>query len=349
MRLIAEWTPYCLDFLFEARTSRESMRKKSTWLVRLTDADTGHVALGECALFRGLSDDDTPDYEPRLSRACRIVETTDDPASAIRAFSESSIVFGFETALRNLAGLEQNPFTLGEEGIPINGLVWMGDKDTMRRRIDEKLDHGFKVLKLKIGGIDFEGETDLLRYVRSVYSPESLEIRLDANGSFSPDNALVRLDTLSRFSIHSIEQPIKQNQWPEMARLCRQSPIPIALDEELIGKRTDDDKVALLDTIAPRYIILKPALCGGLAEADTWIELAGRRGIGWWATSALESNIGLDAIARWGFCHGISIPQGLGTGRLYSNNFPSPLELRDDRLFYNPAKGWNIPVLPWRR
>ena len=349
MKLKAEWAPYTLDFLFEARTSRESMRQKSTWLVRLTDTDTSHVGVGECALFRGLSADDTPDYEQRLAEACRAVETAADAEAAIHSFAESSIIFGFETALGNLNELEDNSFTRGEAGIPINGLIWMGDKATMRNRIDEKLAKGFNVLKLKIGGIDFESEVDLLHYVRSVYSPDSLEIRLDANGSFSPGNAMKRLDELSRFSIHSIEQPIKQNQWAAMAGICAKSPIPVALDEDLIGKRTDAEKAALLETVNPQYIILKPALCGGLTESAAWIEAAVSRKIGWWATSALESNIGLDAIARWCFRQGAMIPQGLGTGQLYSNNFPSPLELRGDRMFYHPAESWDIPQLPWRQ
>ncbi len=348
MMLKAEWCPFELKFLFEARTSRESMRKKATWLVRLTDTDSGISGVGEAALFRGLSADDTPDYEARLAEVCRTVAESGDPTTAVRAVPESSICFGLETALGNLRGGNDSAFTRGEEGIAINGLVWMGDKATMRARIDDKLSKGFKVLKLKIGGIDFDSEVDLLRYVRSVYSPAELEIRLDANGSLSPQNALSRLDVLSRFAIHSIEQPIKAGIWEDMAMICRESPISVALDEELIGKRSDAEKLMLLDFIKPKYIILKPALCGGLAESTAWADVAESRGIGWWATSALESNIGLDAIARWCAGRGVAIPQGLGTGQLYSNNFKSPLCLRGDKLYYAPDTKWIIPELPWR-
>ena len=336
--LTAQWAPYSLQFKFLARTSREAMRTKPTYFVRLTDSDTGRSAWGECALFRGLSADDTPDYEERLSRACR-------DASVLPA--ESSIRFGWESALRSLGDdVVPTPFMRGEEGIPINGLIWMGDREEMRRRIDEKLAAGFHVLKLKIGGIDFDAEMGLLRYIRGLYSPEALELRLDANGSFAPEDALRRLDILSRYSIHSIEQPVKAGRWDEMARICRHSPIPVALDEELIGVT---DHAGLLDAVAPQYIILKPALCGGLSGADAWADEADRRGIGWWATSALESNVGLYAIACWLSARGVEHPQGLGTGMLYHNNIASPLELRGERLYYNPAGRWEYPELAWRQ
>lgn len=338
--MTAEWAPYTLDFRFEARTSRETMRHKDTYFVRLTDESSGRTGVGECALFRGLSADDTPDYETRLSAACNGA-----PAAA------SSICFGFETARIN-AGMDivaSTPFTRGEAGIPINGLIWMGDKHTMRERIDAKLAAGFRVLKLKIGGIDFDSELELLRYVRSVYSPETLEVRLDANGSFTPADAPARLDALGRFGIHSIEQPIMAGQPVAMAELCKNSPIPVALDEELIGMPDSETCRELLETVHPDYIILKPALCGGLSGADMWADTAENLGIGWWATSALESDIGLFAIARWVSARGVSIPQGLGTGRLYSNNIPSPLYLKGDRLYYDPERGWDMPSLSWRR
>lgn len=337
----ASWCRYTLRFRFEARTSRDSMRLKDTWFVRLTDMESMRTGIGECALFRGLSAEDSPLYEARLAEVCRNF----DPAALPR---ESSLRFGFETALESLRGDACDDFTAGRESIPINGLIWMGDKEEMRRRIDEKLDAGFHVLKLKIGGIDFDQETDLLRYIRSRYAPGTLELRLDANGSFSPDNALERLHTLSQFSIHSIEQPVRAGQHEAMARICRLSPIPIALDEELIGTRDPKEMSDMLDIIRPSYIILKPALCGGLSGASQWIGEARRRGIGWWATSALESNIGLAAIARWVSAAGVVMPQGLGTGQLYFNNIPSPLELRGDRLHYDPTDKWEIPDLPWQ-
>ncbi len=327
----AQWTAYTLDFKFLARTSRESMRQKFTYFIRLDD---GRV--GECALFRGLSADDVPDYEAQLAATCASPETL-PPYSSIR--------FGLETAMMHAE--DSSPFMRGEEGIPINGLIWMGDHQEMRSRIDEKLGAGYNVPKMKIGGIDFDQEVELLRYIRSRYSADVLELRLDANGSFSPANALERLKILSEFDVHSIEQPIKAGQRAEMARICQSSPIAIALDEELIGIPSPEHCAALLDEIRPQFIILKPALCGGLSGSDLWADEAERRSIGWWATSALESNIGLCAIARWVSGRGVSLPQGLGTGQLYTNNIPSPLYLEGDRLFYNPEAKWEIPEFEW--
>lgn len=324
----AEWWRYRLDFKFEAITSRTRMRHKDTYFIRLTDTDTGASAIAEVPLFKGLGKEDTPDFEARLDAWTRNPSLDSVP-------SLSSLRFGVESAVARLYGFADSPFLRGEAGIPINGLVWMGDKTTMRRRIDEKLDAGFRVLKLKIGGIDFDDELRLLRYVRETYSPSVLELRLDANGSFSPADALPRLDRLSRFAIHSLEQPIMAGNVGEMARICRNSPIPIALDEELIGVSDTPTINRTLSDIMPAYIVLKPALCGGFSGADAWIGEAERLGIGWWATSALESNVGLEDIARWlTTAHDISMPQGLGTGQLYTNNFPSPLCLRGSSLFY---------------
>ena len=220
----------------------------------------------------------------------------------------------------------------------INGLVWMGDRDTMARRIEEKLAAGFSCVKLKIGGIDFESETGLLRIIREV-APR-VELRLDANGAFTPSDAMNRLYALARYDIHSIEQPIRQGQWSEMARLCNDSPIPIALDEELIGLNSADDRRRLLDAVHPAYIILKPTLVGGWTASDCWIAAAVQRGIGWWATSALESDIGLNSIAQWVATHSPEMPQGLGTGQLFTDNIPSPLTLRGERLWTDPERGW---------
>lgn len=337
----SDWSAYTLRFNFTAITSRASMRVKDTYFMRLRERESGRVAIGECALFKGLSAEDTPDYERRLSEAC-----------AGGMAPTSSVRFGIESALASLQA-EDNAFLRGEAGIPINGLVWMGDKETMRRRIDEKIDGGFKTVKLKIGGIHFDDELELLRYIRSRYSSEILELRLDANGAFTSGNALEKLKRLSQFDIHSIEQPIKAGQLEAMSRICGESPIPVALDEELIGMHGEDEIKEILDTVKPQYIILKPSLCGGFAAADAWIEAAEARGIGWWATSALESNIGLEAIARWlarknPQCQ-FSMPQGLGTGLLYTNNFASPLYLRGDRMFYNPEIRTEIPNLQWHR
>lgn len=317
-----------------------AMRVKDTYFVRLTDSATGRTGIGECALFRGLGSDDLPDYEEKLALACAD-PTVPSPYSSIR--------FGIECAMiaAGLAEMPSTPYSRGKEGIPINGLIWMGDRAEMRRRIDEKLNAGFRVLKMKIGGIDFESETDLLRYIRSRYSPETLELRLDANGSFAPEVAAERLDILSKFHIHSIEQPVKAGQTDIMARICRETPIPVALDEELIGMPDAESAAALLETIRPQYIILKPSLCGGLSGAGLWADAAENLGIGWWATSALESNVGLHAIACWVASRGVTMPQGLGTGLLYSNNIPSPLELRGDRLYFNPSGTWDYSALGW--
>lgn len=340
--LKAEWCKYTLHFRFEARTSRETMLEKDTYFVRLfDDAAPAHtLAIGECPLFRGLSADDVPEYETLLSQACQ------EPGSAID-MPYSSIRFGFEQLLRPTPS---SPWRNGLVGIPINGLIWMGDKDTMARRISAKLDAGFKVLKLKIGGINFDDELDLLAEIRRRFPASELEIRLDANGSFTPDNAAARLARLAHFGIHSIEQPIKAGQTDAMAALCRQSPIPIALDEELIGCRSHDEASALVDTIRPQYLILKPALCGGFKGADSYIGIAEGLGIGWWATSALESDIGLAAIGSWlgaKLACTKPIPQGLGTGRLYTDNIPSPLELRGSSLWLNLTKTWQYPQLQW--
>lgn len=339
----AEWSPYTLGFRFLARTSRDSMREKETYFIRLTDEGSGCQGIGECALFRGLSAEDSPRYVQELSEAC----LSQNPLSM-----NSSVRFGYESALTDMMPVEDNDFTRGESGIPINGLIWMGDRNTMKQRIDEKLADGFHILKLKIGGINFDDEVELLKYIRSRFSDKDLELRLDANGSFTPDDAMKRLERLSGYNIHSIEQPIKPKQWEAMARICHESPIPIALDEELIGVSNAIDVKTTLETLRPSYIILKPSLCGGFSGADCWIDEAEKLGIGWWATSALESNVGLEAIARWlvrrNGSASFELPQGLGTGQLYYNNVKSPLELRGDKLFYNPGIKRIMPELQWR-
>ena len=336
----AEWAPLRLRFKFDARTSRGSMVEKLTYLIRLHTED-GRVGVGECALFQGLSHDDKPDYEQRLAQACR------NPQLGFNS-PYSSIRFGFESALDALQP-PNDDFSTGRVAIPINGLIWMGDREEMRRRIDNKLAAGFRVLKMKIGGIDFEQEVELLRYIRSRYSADVLELRLDANGSFTVDNAEERLRRLAEFHVHSIEQPIKPDQWPEMARLCEQCIIPIALDEELIGLSDEGQMHQMLDTIRPQYIILKPSLCGGLNAADRWVQVADSYSIGHWFTSALESNIGLYAIARRVARRLPAMPQGLGTGQLFHNNIPSPLQLVGDTICCNPATQWQIPSLQWNR
>ncbi|MDD7500140.1 MAG: o-succinylbenzoate synthase [Sodaliphilus sp.] len=326
-----------LHFKQPAGTSRGVYTTRKIWL--LTVEHDGRTAIGECAPLPQLSCDDIPDYEAVLRRFCDIIEATGSiPYDEMRNYP--SMLFGVETALAQLSRtdglLYDTPFSHGEEGIPINGLVWMGTHDEMLSRLKEKLALGFRCVKLKIGAIDFAKELDLIQHIRKHFSREEVELRVDANGGFTPDVALERLQELARYDIHSIEQPIMAHQWSEMAQLCQLSPLPIALDEELIGVNSTDEKIRLLDTIKPQYIILKPSLHGGVAGTREWIALANERGIGSWITSALESNIGLNAIAQLAadiYGPQITMPQGLGTGMLFTDNIPMPLEIRNDCLW----------------
>lgn len=326
-----------LHFKQPAGTSRGVYTTRRIWL--LTVEHDGRTAIGECAPLPQLSCDDIPDYEAVLRRFCDIIEATGSiPYDEMRNYP--SMLFGVETALAQLSRtdglLYDTPFSHGEEGIPINGLVWMGTHDEMLSRLKEKLALGFRCVKLKIGAIDFAKELDLIQHIRKHFSREEVELRVDANGGFTPDVALERLQELARYDIHSIEQPIMAHQWSEMAQLCQLSPLPIALDEELIGVNSTDEKIRLLDTIKPQYIILKPSLHGGVAGTREWIALANERGIGSWITSALESNIGLNAIAQLAadiYGTKITMPQGLGTGMLFTDNIPMPLEIRNDCLW----------------
>jgi o-succinylbenzoate synthase len=340
--LCAKWMPYRLNFKFEARTSRASMTYKDTYFIKVWDDMCPEIfGLGECALFKGLSKEDNGTYEQQLDSLCQ------NPQNVVPEYS--SIKFGYETAMADLANggrgviTPNNAWIEGKSGIPINGLVWMGDKNLMLQRIKQKLDEGFKCLKLKIGGIDFEDEMQLIKFIRRQFDVATLELRLDANGAFSPSNALEKLNRLSNYHIHSLEQPIKAGQIEDMALICEKSPIPIALDEELIGCTSTNIKQKLLSQIKPQYIILKPALCGGLREADEWISVAESQSIGWWATSALESNIGLNAIAQWVSAKNTCMHQGLGTGELYHNNIPSPIYRDGSKIFFNPTAKLSSP------
>ncbi len=326
-----------------AGTSRGVYTTRHSWFITLTDSSRPGVSgMGECAPLPNLSCDDIPAYEQTLASLCRMTVSTGTIDYTLwRPYP--SMLFGMETAMRRLANgcdvIYDTPFTRGEVGIPINGLVWMGNHEEMCRRMEEKIQSGFRCVKLKIGAIDFEEEVDLIRRIRDRFSPESIELRLDANGAFAPQDALSKLHLLSRFHIHSIEQPIRQHQWREMASICKSSPIPIALDEELIGVNIPEMKAALLDTIRPSYIILKPSLHGGLYGSEEWIRLADERGIGSWVTSALESNVGLSAIAQFAAqVYGCppQMPQGLGTGQLFTDNVESPVEMVGDQLYYHP-------------
>lgn len=333
--------PRTLHFKQPAGTSRGVYTTRKVWYLKLTDTTTGQYGIGECAPLPALSCDDVPSYEDILQRHCRYVEETGNiDYENLRPYP--SILFGLETAMQHLHSgslqLWPTPFSQGRQGIPINGLIWMGSFEEMYHRIEEKMKAGFRCIKLKIGAIDFDKELELLSYIRQHFSPEQIQLRVDANGAFSPDDALHKLTQLSQFQLHSIEQPIRAGQWKAMQQLCTSAPFPIALDEELIGINDRTRKIELLDTIHPQYIILKPSLHGGIKGSQEWIELASERGIGSWITSALESNIGLNAIAQWCATLQPTLPQGLGTGLLFTDNIDYPLHIKGDCLWYHPEE-----------
>ena len=297
-------TPRLLHFKQPAGTSRGTYTTRKVWYLHLTSSDfPGRVGIGECAPLPGLSCDDLPDYEDILEDACREVERQGGKVDVDALRKYPSILFGLETAVRhyNAGGwaMWNSAFSRGEAGIPINGLIWMGDYNQMLTQIETKMKTGFRCIKLKIGAINFEDELALLRHIRARFSSKEIELRVDANGAFSPADAMDKLKRLSEFDLHSIEQPIRAGQWEEMARLASESPLPIALDEELIGCNTPEEKRKLLADIHPQYIIIKPSLHGGFTGGNEWIDEAEEQQIGWWITSALESNIGLNAIAQW--------------------------------------------------
>lgn len=333
-----------LHFKQPAGTSRGVYTTRHSYYLTLTsDEKPGIKGIGECATLPDLSCDAKPEYDLTLRQICQMVEQMGKiPYDMLRPYP--SILFGLETAFAQLEAngstcLFDTPFGHGEEGITINGLVWMGTYDEMYERLEEKLKAGFHCVKLKIGAIDFFKELDLIKHIRQAFTKEQIELRVDANGGFTPENAMSRLEALAQYDIHSIEQPIRQHQWPQMAELCRNTPLPIALDEELIGVNVRSMKEALLDTIHPQYIILKPSLHGGMYGSTEWIELARQRGIGSWITSALESNVGLNAIAHFAaktYGPHVNMPQGLGTGQLFTDNIPMPLTIKGDQLIYEP-------------
>lgn len=330
----ATYLQYLLQFKRPSGTSRGVLLDKETFI--LTISEDGRKGVGECAIFRGLSFDDRPDYEEKLKWLCEnINQDTDFLKGELKEFP--SIWFGYEQAIQNLkyGGSLYFPseFTEGKSAITINGLIWMGDAAYMKEQIQEKLEKGFHCIKLKIG-VDWKSEHVILQKLREKFSKEQLELRVDANGGFSKKEAVTVLQQLADLHIHSIEQPIKAGNWDDMAELCAKTPTPIALDEELIGIIDPEKKKQLLERINPQYIILKPALVGGFSGSDEWISLVGNQNIGWWITSALESNIGLNAIAQYTFTKKNPMPQGLGTGALFVNNFESDLELRNELLWF---------------
>lgn len=334
-------TPRTLHFKQPAGTSRGIYHTRLSHFVTITDSD-GKKGVGECAPLPDLSCDARDDYADLLRLFCDAFEITGEiPYKEMLDFP--SMLFGMETALlsyrRQSDAIFDTSFGRGEEGIPINGLVWMGSFDEMMHRIEQKISQGFACIKLKIGAIDFENEMDMVKHIRARFSKNDIMLRVDANGGFTADDAMQKLERLAKYDIHSIEQPIRQGQWKEMARLCHETPLPIAFDEELIGINTTERKRELLDTLCPQYIVLKPSLHGGIAGTREWVEMASKRGIGSWITSALESNVGLNAIAHLTadiYGSHITNTQGLGTGMLFTDNIPMPIEIRKDKLWFCP-------------
>jgi len=342
--LRASYYKYILQFKRPSGTSRGVLTTKETWFIIIED-DT-RKGVGECGILRGLSIDDRPDYEEKLQWTCDNIHLGKE--LLIKELLEfPSILFGLEMAFRSLEAIDKfllfpSAFTKGYDSIRINGLIWMGDEAFMKSQIKDKIEAGFDCIKLKIGAIDFQTELDLLKSIRNEFSVSDIELRVDANGAFSAKDALEKLKQLSDYQLHSIEQPIKPKQLEVMAELCEATPLPIALDEELIGVFRKGDKQSTLQVINPQYIILKPSLVGGFSGSSEWIDIAESLDIKWWITSALESNVGLNAISQWTYTLKNTMPQGLGTGSLFTNNFDSPLTVKSGNLHYDIEKDWNF-------
>jgi o-succinylbenzoate synthase len=344
--MTATYHKYILKFKQPSGTSRGILNTKETWFIKITNENK--CGIGECAVFRGLSCDDRPDYEDTLRWSCQNIHLGIDTLyNELKEFP--SIQFGLEMAFKSLQSensfqLFPSAFTQGKASIAINGLIWMGTEAFMKQQIREKIEAGFSCIKMKIGAIDFETELNLLKSIRNEFSSNDIELRVDANGAFQPNDALEKLNHLSEFDLHSIEQPIKAGQYDEMTKLCEETPLPIALDEELIGIFSVTKKKQLLQTIRPQYIILKPSFVGGYRGSQEWIDHAADENIKYWITSALESNVGLNAIAQWTYVLQNKMPQGLGTGSLFTNNFDSPLQVKNGTLRYEKQTKWNFKL-----
>lgn len=360
MGLKVKWLKHTLKFKFEAGTSRGVYTEKDTFFLKIFDSENPSVfGLGEAAPLKGLSIDDFPNFEQILQEICDTFNSLDLEVfewniniilSQLIDDRLPSIKFGFETALLDVMNggrriIFDNDFSKSHKAININGLVWMGSKEFMTAQVDEKLAAGFDTIKMKVGAINFTEELEILASIRQQFSAEQITLRVDANGAFSPEEAPRKLAQLVSYQIHSIEQPIKQHQPEAMAELCQNGSIPIALDEELIGVSDYVQKMQLLKKLKPTYIILKPTLLGGLQHCREWIEIASRLHIGWWMTSALESNVGLNAIAQFTAEYKNTLPQGLGTGSLYHNNIDSPLVVANGKLHYQADKNWDLSLL----
>ena len=343
----ASFKKHIFQFITPGGTSRGVLKTKNSWFIQVFNTENSDVVgVGECSLLPGLSIDDRPDFEEKLSHVCvNINYFVSEYHDSLKEWP--AIVFGLEMALLDLknGGVKTvflSDFSQGKMNIPINGLVWMGDVDYMKKQLNQKIKDGFDCIKIKVGAIDFEKELKLIGEIRNTYDASQIEIRVDANGAFKPEEAMDKLYELNKLNIHSIEQPIKAGQWNKMAELCAESPLPIALDEELIGVNTLHQQEKLLTTIKPQYIILKPSLLGGFNASEQWVSLADKYNISWWATSALEGNVGLNAIAQWIAIQNNTLPQGLGTGQVFSNNVTSPLQVNKGHLTYNVNEPWGI-------
>lgn len=350
--LKAVFYKHTLNFTFDAGTSRGVLKNKTSYFIKIWEESSPNVfGIGEAGPLKDLS----LDFETAENFLKSVVESINNKVFTINNFDEiiktcsnnPSVCFALEIAIKDLINggkrlIFKNDFVNNSQLIPINGLVWMNTAPKMLEEVHEKVKAGFNVIKLKVGAIDFDEELKLLTEIRKVYTAEQIELRLDANGAFKSENALEKLEKLSKFTIHSIEQPIAAGKYEEMAEICLKSPIPVALDEELIGQ--NHNKHQLLNTIKPKYIILKPSLIGGIKETDEWIKTAESLAIAWWLTSALESNIGLNAIAQLAANYKSNMPQGLGTGKLYHNNLDSPLSIDSGFIKYDTEKKWDLSL-----
>lgn len=345
--LQAAWKEITLAPRFPLGTSKGVIKERTVWFLTAWDDQRPEVrGIGEAALFPGHSKEFPADVRTKLLELCANTsnwqQRLQDDLVAV-----PSVRFAVEQCLKDLAAggskvLFPSEFTLGRKGIPINGLVWMGDKATMRERIRAQLDAGNRCVKMKIGTLNMEDELDLLAEVRRSFSAADLSLRVDANGAFTHANVMPVLERLARLQVESIEQPVAPGLYEVMTEVCASAPLPIALDEDLIGLNSPEAKQDLLDHVKPQHIVIKPSLVGGWAAAQEWIVLAGQRGIGWWITSALESSIGLNAIAQWTATLGVEVPQGLGTGQLYTDNIPCPLMVERGQLHYRPEVPWYL-------
>ncbi|MEO9967687.1 MAG: o-succinylbenzoate synthase [Reichenbachiella sp.] len=360
MGLILDYRKLELKFKFDAGTSRGVLKTKTSWILKIFEkSDSKTFGFGEVSTIERLSFDYSVDFESELEELKTQLAKLAKPSNKAEVFQlvkqlvkagRPAIRFGLETALLDLLHggkfkIFDNSFYQGDNGIPINGLIWMGDQEFMKNQIDEKLSHGCKCLKLKIGALDFEVEYELLKYIRSRYSADELILRVDANGGFTTQEVLKKLERLDHFELHSIEQPIMPKQPEAMGLICEKSAVPVALDEELIGVFSTRDKIELVDDIKPNFLVLKPSLLGGFVATDEWIAIAEARGIGWWITSALESNVGLNAICQYTAQHYYQGHQGLGTGQLFENNIHSPLVIQGEEIVYNKTLSWDFITL----